>query len=414
MMPVDIVFRHLSIAGKDEICDVACKGSSIVKIGKKLAVSAPKGFDIACDGMLVSPPFIDPHQHLDCAYMMDHENQSGTLEEAVDLFTSIKRTRSKETVKELARRAIIESMYNGVTYIRSQVDVDSIVGMNHLLPILELKREYQGIVDIQVVACMEYSLAQEPQAEGYLREAIEAGADMVGGIPHMEATVDAMYKHCQMVFNVARSFNVDVDMHVDEVLDPNCRTLEMIADMTIKEGYQRRVTAGHCCALSAYDDKYAEQVIKKVAQAGIHVITNPFTNLYIQGRRDKTPIWRGITRVKELIESGVNVSCGLDDIRNLFNPFGKMNMLEVALFTSLVAQMTTPEQLRQVFDMPRYNAAKILGIRDYGINDGYPADFVILPVISILDAIRLAPAPRYVIRNGKIIAENRTERQSYL
>jgi len=414
MTSVDIIFRRVSLEGTDTISDIAVQDGIIIAVGNNLEFTAPEGHDIVCDGMLVTPPFIDAHQHLDCAYMLDEENRTGTLQEAVEIFTRIKPVRTEQTVKELAERAVLDALYNGTCFIRSQVDVDSIAGMKHLQPILELRQAYRGIVDIQVVACMEYSLAQQPQAESYLRAAVEAGADLVGSIPEVEPSPAAQQKHIQMIFDIARSYNVDIDMHIDETADPRCRTLEMLADTTIRENYHGRVTAGHCCALAAYDDQYASQVIDKVAMAGIHVITNPLTNLYIQGRGPKTPVWRGITRVRELDEAGVNVSCGLDDLRNLFLPFGRMNMLEVALFTSLTAQMTTPKYLQYVFDMPRYKAAKIVGLRNYGIQTGNQADFVILPVDSILDAIRLSPAPRYIVRAGKIIAENRVERSLHI
>ena len=274
----------------------------------------------------------------------------------------------------------------------AQVDVDSIAGMKHLNAVLELREAYRGVVDIQIVACMEYPLTAEPEAAFWLGRAVEAGADLVGGIPEVEPDTQAKIRHIQMVFDVAQRYGVDIDMHIDETADPNCRTLELLADATIQHSYQGRVTAGHCCALSAYDSDYAQKVIEKVALARIHVITNPLTNLYIQGRNAGTPTWRGITRVKELLAAGVNVSCGLDDNSNFFLPFGKMNMLEVALFTSLAAQMTTPEQLQTVFDMPRQRAARILGLQDYGFAVGKPADFIILPVDN--SPGRYPPRPR--------------------
>ena len=164
-----------------------------------------------------------------------------------------------------------------------------------------------------------------------------------------------------MVFDVAKRFDVDIDMHIDETEESGLPDAGDVGGCYYPGGLPGRVTAGHCCALTSYDDHYARQLIEKVALAGIRIITNPLTNLYLQGRGPKTPIWRGITRVKELLEAGVNVACGLDDIRNLFLPYGRMNMLEVALFTSLAAQMTTPEQIQQAFSMSSYNAAKILG-----------------------------------------------------
>lgn len=407
---VDLVFRRVRLDGKGEMLDVAVRDGSICALGVNLGVAAEPGRDIPCNGMLLTPPFVDAHQHLDCAFMLDKVNQSGTLSEAVEIFTELKRRRPVKVVKELAERAITEALFNGTTFIRSYVDVDSIAGLKYLHPILELREAYSGLVDIQIVACMEYSLAQEPEAEQYLRAAMDEGADLVGGIPEVEPTPEDSRRHIQMIFDVAKSYDVGIDMHIDESEDPHTRTLEMLADQTMREGYHGRVAAGHACALAVYDDAYAQRVIEKVAEAGVHVVTNPLTNLYIQGRRDGTPVWRGITRVKELLRAGVNVACGLDDIRNLFLPYGRMNMMEVALFTSLTAHMTTPEEMEETFDMPRYNAAEILGLDDYGVAVGKPADLLLLPVDNPLDALRLQPLPRYVVRGGQIVAENQVQR----
>lgn len=402
----DMVFRKVFLDKEDGVFDVAVKDGRIHDIGTSLDFAVEPKKDYECEGMMLTPPFIDAHQHLDCAFMIGEVNQAGTLQEAVEIFTRIKNNRTAAVVKELAERAIKEALFNGTGFIRSYVDVDSIVELNHLHPIVELREQYRGIVDIEIVACMEYSLAQEPKADMYLRAAMGEGADLVGGVPQEEPTPEAAQKHIQLILDIAKSFSVDIDMHIDETADPQMRTLEMLADTIIREDYQGRAVAGHACALAVYDDNYAKKVIDKVVNAGIHVVTNPLTNLYLQGRENKTPTWRGITRVKELLEAGVNVACGLDDNRNVFLPYGHMNMLEVALFTSLTAHLTTPEEMQQVFDMPRYNAAKILGLKDYGIKIGGPADFLCLPVDNILDALRIQPQPRYIVRDGSLVVEN--------
>ena len=403
---------------KDEttgVFDVAVDDGLIYRLGEDIDLTTEAGNDIPCDGMMLTPPFVDAHQHLDVAFMLDEVNRSGTLSEAIEINTRLKKTRSADVITEHARQAIIEAMFNGTCHIRTHVDVDSKTEMRNLHPILELRQAYRNIVDIQVVAFIDYPLAEEPKAEEYLRAAMSDGADLVGGTPEFEPTPEDARRRIQMVFDVATSYDADIDLHIDETHDPNVRTLEILANMTIGEGYQGRVTAGHVCALAAYPDEYARRVIEKVAEAGIHIVTNPLTNLYLQGRSEnRTPVWRGITRVKELQRAGVNVACGLDDIRNVFLPYGRMNMMEVAQCTSLVAHMTTPEEIQQAFDMPRYNAAKALRIADYGIAVGHPADFVILPVETALDALRLQPLPRYIVRGGRLIAENRLERVNHM
>jgi cytosine deaminase len=243
-----------------------------------------------------------------------------------------------------------------------------------------------------------------------MREAMRHGADVVGGMPHHESSLEDARRHIELCFDIAEQFDAAVDMHVDETDDPNSRTLELLAEATIRRGYQGQVTAGHCCALAAHDDAYARRVIDLVAEARLNVVTNPLVNLYLQGREDRQPVRRGITRVKELLEAGVNVACGMDDVRNLFFPYGRMDMLEVAMFTSITAHLTTPDEVRICFDMPRARAARVLGLREYGLAPGLPADLVLLPARDAQEALQAQPPRRYVVRNGRIVATSRLER----
>lgn len=277
---------------------------------------------------------------------------------------------------------------------------------------LEAREKYAGLVGVEIVAFPQHGLVHRREMADVMREAMREGADVVGGIPHIEETPADAARHIDIAFEIAKEFDADIDMHVDESDDPGSRTLEMLADATRREGYQGRVTAGHCCALAAYGDPYARRVIDKVREAQINVITNPLVNLYLQGRQDGQPVRRGITRVKELLAAGVNVSCGLDDIANVFLPFGRMDMLEVAMITALAAHMSTPDEIQAVFDMPRRHAAHILKLEGYGLHVGAPADLVVLDAATPQEALRLQPPRRYVVRNGNLVAETRVEHRS--
>lgn len=410
--PFDLVFRQVRLDSTEGLSDVVVDGGRIAMVMPHPAPGVSARTDIAGDGGYLVPPFVDSHEHLDCAFMLGEGNRSGTLAEAIDVYSEEKRVRTVATIRQKAELAVTEALSNGTCFIRSHTDTDSIAGEKHLAALLELREAYRGRVDIQIVACMQYSFREEPRGEECLRTALESGADLVGGVPEFEPTEDEARRHMQIVFDVAKDYDVDIDMHIDQTSNPAVRTLEMLADMTMAEDYQGRVTAGHACALAAYETNYAKTVIQKVKDAGIHIVTNPLTNLYLQGRRNGTPTWRGITLVKELLQAGVNVACGLDDTANMFMPFGRMNMLEAALFTSLLAHMTSQEELTQVLRMCTYNGARIMGVPDYGVTVGAPANFVILPVDGLIDGIRLQPLPRYVVRSGKIIAENCVEPRS--
>jgi cytosine deaminase len=237
-----------------------------------------------------------------------------------------------------------------------------------------------------------------------------AGANVVGGMPANENTPQDSKKHVEFVFSLAKEFDADIDMHVDETDDPFYRTLEMVADQAMATGWEGRVTAGHTCALAAYDAHYAQYVIDKVKAAGIHIITNPVTNLMLQGRLDKEPKRRGITRVKELLAAGINVSCGQDCVKDTFYPFGQADMLEVALITAHASQLSLPMEIETVFDMITENAAKIMGIKNYGLEIGKSADLVVLDCDTVRDAIRLQPDRLYVIKAGKVVAKTKSDR----
>ena len=404
------LFRNALLENSSTPVDIAVRLGKVAGIGPGLDLADCQVMDV--DGMLASPLFIDPHHHLDCAFLSEPPNLSGTLEEAIQINARLKESRSEQDVFEKACRALQLAVQNGTGWMRSHTDIDSISKLKLLHPVSEAKQKFNGQLDVQLVAFPQLGLIADPQSIDLLRLAMREGADVVGGMPHAEASTDDAARHIEIAFQIAEEFNADIDMHVDETDDPASRTLELLAEVTIRHGYQERVTAGHCCALAAYPDDYARRVIEKVAQAQITVITNPLINLYLQGRQDSQPVRRGITRVKELLEAGVNVTCGSDDISNLFFPFGRMDMLEVAMVTSVVSHLTRPEQIQAAFDMPRWHAAKCLNLQDYGIMVGAPANIVFLAANNAREALQLQPVKRLVVRNGNLVS-SREERLSY-
>ncbi len=408
---MDLAFRNVLIEGHDKPLDIGVQAGVIAAIGPDLPAPTNPENDIQASGLLASPLFIDPHHHLDCAYLDEYVNHSGTLDEAIEINARIKDDRPAKEIYTKACRALTEALVNGTGWIRNHVDVDSVSGLKLLYPIVEAKGKFAGVVDVQIVCFPQLGLVRDPESVPWMRESMRQGADVVGGMPHAEANRADAQEHIDIAFEIAKEFDADVDMHIDETDDPDSRTLEQLAETTIREGYQGRVIAGHCCALAAYPDDYAKRVIEKVAEAEITVVTNPMINLYLQGRGDAQPVRRGITRVKELLETGVNVSCGLDDVKNIFFPFGRMDMLEVALVTALTAHLSTPDEIQTAFDMPRWRAARALRLSDYGLEIGNPADFTLFEADNAQDALRLQPPRRYVVRGGRILAENRVEQK---
>lgn len=411
-LQADIVFRNAHLEDSLPPVDLAIKDGAIMAI--ETGFPGKGDWELDANGLMVSSMFIDPHHHLDCAYLHEPVNHSGTLQEAIEINAGIKADRTYQEIYQKACLALEQALLNGTGWIRSHGDVDSISKLDLMYPVLEAKERFRDLVDVQYVTFPQLGLVRDPESVKYMRAAMQEGADVVGGMPHHEASIEDAARHIDICFEIAKEFDADIDMHIDETDDPDSRTLELLAGATIREEYQGRVTASHCCALAAYDDDYAKRVIEKVAEAEINVITNPLVNLYLQGRGDRQPIRRGITRVKELLEAGVNVTCGLDDVRNIFFPYGRMDMLEVAMITSVTAHLTTPDQIQIAFDMPRHRAAKTLRLDDYQLAVGAQANMVFFAADNAQEALRLQPLRRFVVRYGQIVASNDVNRSLFL
>lgn len=402
-----IILQNARLVGKDGIHSVLVKDGKIAVVadgaGEQPAIDARV---VDCGGKLLAPAFIDCHVHLDKTNIVDvvRTNTSGTLKEAIEIIWEKKRTYTVEDIVERASKTIEQGISHGTTRFRTHVDVDSIGGLTPLRGLTEVRRKYAGIVDIQIVAFPQEGIVQDEGTEKLMWRAMEEGADIVGGMPANEKSPQDSLRHVQIVFDIAKAFDADICMHVDETDDPFYRTLEMVIDKTAEYGWQGRVTAGHTCALAAYDDHYADYVIAKTKEAQVNFITNPVTNLMLQGRLDRQPKRRGLTRVKELLQQGLVVAMGQDCVRDTFYPFGKEDMLEVALVCAHAAHMSLPHEIETVFDMCTVNAAKILRIEDqYGVKPGARADLALLDCAHVADAIRLQPSRLLVMREGKTL-----------
>ena len=408
-MSLDLIVRQGRLRGReaDGSLDLGVKDGKIAEIAPRIEAEGPT---IDATGQLVAPTFIDPHVHLDKALITEsvRPNESGTLTEAIEIIWERKRNYEIEEILGRARQVVDWAVSNGTTVIRSHADVDTIGGLVPIEALVALREEVSDRIDLQIVAFPQEGILRDPGADELMDRAMELGADVVGGMPYNERTPEDSKQHVEICLQLARKYDADVDMHVDETDDVEARTLAMLADATQRHGWQGRVTAGHTCALASYPDPYAAEVIGQVEQAGIHMVTNPATNLMLQGRLDRQPIRRGITRVKELLAAGVNVTFGQDCLKDTFYPtFGQADMLEVGFLCAHAAQFSMPREVEAVFDMPTTHAARMLRLPAYGLDIGCRASFNILAAPSIQEALRTRP-DRTVIRDGRILAERRT------
>ena len=409
---MQMLIKNAKLRNQSDLMDVAVDDGKIKEIGKRVLCEADTVVD--AEGRLVTSSFIEPHIHLDKNNVLDEmpDAKVVTLQDAIDIQAIAKKNYSVERIVKRGSDVVNRAIVNGTLNIRSHIDLDDVAGIVTYDGVAALKEKYKGVCDIQIVAFPQVGLIKCPMAKELMEEAMKRGADVVGGMPANENSPDDSREHVKFCFDLAEKYDADVDMHVEETDDTFYRTLEMVADEALKRGYIGRVTAGHTCALAAYDDHYASYVIEKVAKAGMRTITNPPTNLVLEGRNDKQPIRRGITRVKELLAAGVTVCFGQDNLNDTFYPFGAANSLQLANLTGHAAQMTAPDEIEKLYDMITVDAAKILGLEDYGLEIGKNANLVILDATDVREAIRLDSDRLYVIRKGKVVAQ--TERETKL
>lgn len=360
-------------------------------------------------GALVLPPFIEPHIHLDTTLTAGEPewNQSGTLFEGIQRWSQRKETLTREDVKLRSKTALKWQMAQGIQHVRTHVDVTD-PDLTALKALLEVKEEMAPYVDIQLVAFPQEGILSFPNGVELLEEAMKLGADVIGGIPHFEFTREYGVDSMKVAFDLAEKYDRLVDIHCDEIDDEQSRFIEVVAKEALERGLGARTTASHTTAMGSYNDAYAYKLFRLLKMSGIHFVSNPLVNIHLQGRFDTYPKRRGLTRVKELLEAGLNVCFGHDDIFDPWYPLGTGKMLQVLHMGIHAAQLMGYEQIVNSIDMITTNSAKTLQIEDqYGIEAGKPANFIVLSAENEYEAIRKQATVRYSFRNGKLIAETK-------
>ncbi|MFP4268276.1 MAG: amidohydrolase family protein, partial [Spirochaetaceae bacterium] len=340
-----------------------------------------------------------------------------TLLEGIDIWSDCKKKADKRTYQNHARKVIEWYIAQGTQYIRSHVDT-TVPDQINIEAILDVREEFKGLVDIQLVAFPQDGIYTHPKGEEEMYRAMEMGCDVVGGIPHNELTREDGVRDVEFVFKVADAYARDgesalIDIHCDETGDPQSRFVENMAKEAISRDNGNRVTASHVTAMHNYDNDYAFKLSGILKRSRVNIITNPFDNSFLMNRNDGYPRRRGHTRVDELHTRGVNVGIGHDSVMDPWYPLGQGSMLQAANLLLHTSHMTDDTQLPALYDMITTHNSIILGITDrYGIEVGKPGNLIILDAYSVFEALRRMPDPCYSIHEGRIISrtEPRTHR----
>lgn len=355
---------------------------------------------------IIYPPFVEPHIHLDATQTAGQPNwnQSGTLFEGIERWAERKSLLSHEDVKSRAWKTLKWQIANGVQYVRTHVDVSDPT-LTALKAMLEVKKEIAPWVDLQIVAFPQEGILSYPNGEKLLDQAMEMGADVVGGIPHFEFTREYGVESMHIAFDIARKYNKQIDIHCDEIDDEQSRFVETVAALALKYDMGEKVTASHTTAMHSYNNAYASRLFRLLKMSKIHFVANPLVNIHLQGRFDTYPKRRGVTRVKEMLKNNINVCFGHDDVFDPWYPLGTANMLQVLHMGLHVCQLMGYGQINDGLKLVTENSAKALGLTDYGIQEGNSANFIVLPAENGFDAVRRQVPTRYSIRHGKVISE---------
>ncbi|MEM8570346.1 MAG: amidohydrolase family protein [Pseudomonadota bacterium] len=406
---LDLLVRGATLPDGRDNQDIAVRDGRIVEVSPGITGDAREV--IEAGGYLLSPPFVDPHFHMDATLSLGlpRMNVSGTLLEGIALWGELRPTLTREAVVERALRYCDLAVSKGLQAIRSHVDVSDprLVTVEGLLEVRERVAPY---LDLQLVAFPQDGFYRCPEAEAALSRALDMGVDVVGGIPHFERTMEEGRASVETLCRIAAERGLRVDMHCDETDDPMSRHVETLAAQTVRFGLQGRVAGSHLTSMHSMDNYYVSKLLPLMAEAEMVAIPNPLINMMLQGRHDTYPKRRGLTRIPEMLAAGIPVALGQDCVLDPWYSMGSGDLLDVAHMAVHATQMGSATDKKVLFDAVTTIPAMVLGLEGYGLEPGCHADMVLLQARDPGEAIRLRPNRLKVIRRGKVIAETPPER----
>ena len=393
-----IVIQNAQLRSRADRVDVEIEGGSISGIFEAGRSEGNAGTVIDAAGALVTESFTNAHLHLDKVFtLLDvgeealshyHGAGMGSASLAIDAAAEVKHSQDADGMLELARRSLAMAAYYGTTHIRAMADVDSKAGTRGVEVLCAARDEFSGLVDVQVVAFPQDGIVREPGALELMRRSMELGADVVGGIPWIEYTQAAMGDHIRAAFDLATEFDADVSMLLDDAGDPELRTLETMALEAIARGWNGRALAHHCRAMELYNDSYFGRLVQILGEAGVSIVSDPHTG----------PLH---ARVGELMDAGINVILGQDDISDAYYAFGRNSMLEVAFLCCHLLWMMTEEGQERIYDAVTRNGAVGMNVADHNIAVGNPANLVVHALPTLTEVLRFQAPPVAVVSHGR-------------
>ena len=372
---VDLVLRNAIVAaGVDPtVVDIGIEDGRIVAIEPSLAAEGP---EIDLGGRLVSPGFIETHIHLDKSCILERcTSEKGDLVEAIEQVTKAKKAFTAEDVNARARRTLEKCIAQGTTHMRTHLEVDPGIGLRGLEGVLPLIDEYKWAIDLEICVFPQEGMLNNPGTDELMVESLKRGCRVVGAAPYTDSDPKGQIDR---VFEMAREFDVDIDMHLDfgdaaDELDVN-----HVCDLTEKFGYGGRVAVGHVTKLSLVPLDRLDALARRLADAGVAVTVLPSTDLYLMGRDQAYDQRRGVVPVHRLLGSGVNCSLSTNNVLNPFTPFGDCSLIRMANLYANICQVGKRDDITECFEMVTRRSARLMGLADYGVCVGNAADLAVL------------------------------------
>jgi cytosine/creatinine deaminase len=397
-MTFDLVLRNARIAGaEDRTVDIGIRSGRFAAIEARLPEADGPAQDLA--GRLVTPGLVETHIHLDKSCLLGRCNcEQGTLDEAIAEVASAKKTFTEEDVYARARNTLEKSLKHGTTRMRTHVEVDPRIGLTSFRALQQLKKDYAWAIDLELCVFPQEGLLDDPGCEDVMIEALESGADVVGGAPYMDKD-----SHGQIgrIFDLARRFGVDIDFHLDFGLDPAHLDLNEVCRLADHNKWGGRVAIGHVTKLSALAPDQLERAARRLAGAGVAVTVLPSTDLFLTGRDFDRNVPRGVSPAHRLMAYGVNCSISTNNVLNPFTPFGDCSLVRMANLYANITQVGASRDLKSCFEMISSSSARILNHSDYGIAVGLPADLVALDCNSCMEAVCELAQPLFGLKKGR-------------
>ncbi|HDZ14641.1 hypothetical protein LCGC14_0673210 [marine sediment metagenome] len=401
---IDLLVKNAKIEEGDTLVDIRVKEGKILAIDTASKEASTKdseekaSFIYNAAGQWVCPGFYESHIHLDKACILDRCNiEKGTLDEAIKETGKAKKNFTEEDVFKRASRVVEMAIKKGTVGLRTFVETDPKTELRSFDAIKKVAKKYAFAIDIQICAFAQEGLTQDKETYQLLRQALDHGADLVGGCPYKDEHPE---RHIEMVFDFAEQFDVPVDFHVDFDLNPSHSSIPKIVEETSKRNYQGKVSIGHVTKLAAMPKEQRLHMAKLLKDADITLTVLPATDIFLNGREHKTLVPRGMVDAKELARLGINTTLSSNNILNAFTPYGDASLVRMANMYANIAQLSKDSDIAEVYKMITKNAAKPFS-RQSEIKIGNPADFVVMEAESSIEAIRTVAQALAGFKNGK-------------